>query len=268
MSATQVFIEGVGLNGPGLPDWPTACAVLAGQAAHVSQPTTLAAPTGLPPAERRRVGNLVKLALGVASEAVAASGQPADTLASVFASSSGDGDICHALCEALAGDRLISPTRFTNSVHNAPSGFWGIVSQAVMPSGTLCAYDGSFGAGLLDALTQASVDGRTVLLVSYDAPYPSPLSEARPVREAMGVGLVLSPARTSRSLASLRVALCDAPPDVLPVASLEALRQGIPAGRALPLLQALASLPGKPAQRVVLDYLNGRQLALEVQACN
>jgi hypothetical protein len=263
---TMVYIDGIGLNGPGLPNWAAGREVLSGRAAYTLAPTVITAPAGLPPAERRRVGNLVKLALAVGFEAVEASGQGADTLASVFSSSSGDGDNCHALCEALAGDRLISPTRFTNSVHNAPSGYWGIVAHAVAPAATLCAFDGSFGAGLLEAFTQVKVEGHSVLLVSYDAPYPSPLRETRPVLDAMGIALVLSPTRSAQSLASMEVSLSDEPAQTLPWPELEGWRLQIPAGRGLPLLRALA-LGGAPT-RVVLDYLNGRQLAIEVHPCN
>ena len=47
----------------------------------------------------------------------------------------------------------LSPTRFHNSVHNAPAGYWGIATGAHGPHRLrLCAYDASFAAGLLEAL--------------------------------------------------------------------------------------------------------------------
>lgn len=261
----RVFIDGIGLLGPGLPNWTEGREVMAGSRPYLPQATSLMAPAGLPAAERRRVGTLVKLALQVGMEAVATAHADAEALATVFASSSGDGDNCHALCEALADDRLISPTRFTNSVHNAPSGYWGIVSRAVAPSTTLCGYDASFGAGLLEAVTQVKVERQGVLLVSYDAPYPSPLLEARPVTHTLGIALVLSPQASAHSLACIDVALCDEAAHTLPWPELEALRQAIPAGRGLPLLQALAGTPLR--SRIVLDYLNQRQLAVELSPC-
>ncbi|MDI1258437.1 beta-ketoacyl synthase chain length factor [Aquabacterium sp.] len=266
----RVFIDGIGLNGPGLPNWAQGRDVLTGLLPYLASPTIVVPPAGLPPAERRRVGVLVKLALQVAQEAVDHAQAQADQLASVFSSSSGEGDNCHVLCEALASDRLISPTRFTNSVHNAPSGYWGIVSRAVAPSSTLCAFDGSFSAGLLEAITQVKVERRGVLLVCYDAPYPSPLLEARPVTQSLGMALVLSPHASAHSLAAIDVSLCDEAPTTLPWAELEALRQSIPAGRGLPLLHALANakgLAGLMPQRIVLDYLNQRQLAVALSPC-
>lgn len=268
---TRVFIDGIGLNGPGLPNWAQGRQTLTGSTPYVASPTVVVPPAGLPAAERRRVGVLVKLALQVAQEAVDHAQAPADQLASVFSSSSGEGENCHALCEALAGDRLISPTRFTNSVHNAPSGYWGIVSRALAPSSTLCAFDGSFGAGLLEAVTQVRLKRHGVLLVSYDAPYPSPLLEARPITQTLGIALVLSPQASAHSLAAIDVSLCDEPPTTLSSAELDALRQSIPAGRGLPLLMALSQADGRPAsmqaQRTVIDYLNQRQLAVELSPC-
>jgi predicted hotdog family 3-hydroxylacyl-ACP dehydratase len=97
-------------------------------------------------------------------------------LASVFSSSGGDGDNCHELCQALTLDgREISPTRFANSVHNIAAGYWSIGTGAMTKSNVLCAFDASFGAGLLEAMTQVAVDQEALLLVSYDTAYPLPL---------------------------------------------------------------------------------------------
>lgn len=149
--AMRAFIDGVGLLGPGLTDWPSAVQVLSGRTAYVPQRTVLPPPAALPSAERRRTGAPVKLVLAIGSEAVAASGHDPATLQSVFASSGADGHNCHAVCETLAGeDRTLSPTRFHNSVHNAPAGYWSIATGSMASSNVLAAYDGSFVAGLLE----------------------------------------------------------------------------------------------------------------------
>ena len=153
MSGLSAYVDGVGLIGPGLANWTLGKAILAGEATYVEQCALLPAADTLPSAERRRVGRVVRLALAIGYEAASAAGQDTASLATVFASSGGDGDICHQICQMLAtGDRQISPTRFHNSVHNAPAGYWGIATGARAPSTSLCAYDGSFGAGLLEAL--------------------------------------------------------------------------------------------------------------------
>ena len=223
----------------------------------------------LPPAERRRAGAVVKVSLAAAQEAVAASGLKASALPSVFSSSNGDAVNCHEICTALAShDRLVSPTRFHNSVHNAASGYWSISSGATASSSVLCARDASFAAGLLEAMTQAVIEDRAVLLVAYDTDYPEPMRTARPVPDSFGVALVLAPQRTEHSQAcwSLDPAACftDAVASALENVSLEQLRNSIPAARCLPLLHAVAI---QSAGEVVLAYLQGIQLAVRVAPC-
>ncbi|HNB46553.1 MAG TPA: beta-ketoacyl synthase chain length factor, partial [Burkholderiaceae bacterium] len=176
MKAVELYVQGVGLVGPGLPGWAAAQPQLAGLQPHQPAASVVPAPMRLPPAERRRAGTAIKIAIAVADAACSASGLDAAELATVFTSSSGDGGNCHALCEMLAsGDRLVSPTRFTNSVHNAAAGYWHIAVGSRAPSTSLCAFDGSWGAGLIEAAALVAASGRPVLLVASDAPYPEPL---------------------------------------------------------------------------------------------
>jgi len=261
----SVWVDGIGLLGSGLDNWAAAQPVLAGAAAYLPHPVLVPPPLALPSAERRRVGLSVKVALAVAHEALGASGQDAQSLAAVFASSGADGDNCDAICQALASDdRHISPTRFHNSVHNAPAGYWGIASGAMTPATVVCAHDASFGAGLLEALTQVCIEGAGTLLIAYEAPYPEPLNAVRPLPSAFGLALALMPRRGPRSLAQLHVELTEASADALENPHLEALRRQIPAARGLPLLQCIAR--GADG-RVVLDYLDPLNLALEIKPC-
>src|SRR5690242_6613848 len=171
MAQLTAHIQGIGLLGPGLESWASSTAILEGRTLYNRQPTVVPLPEGLPAAERRRVGLVVKLALGVGLQAVSEAGVQPDALPAVFASSGGDGQNCHEICQALANDeRLISPTRFHNSVHNAAAGYWSIATRSKAASNALCAFDWSFAAGLLEAVTQVVVDQTRVLLVAYDAP--------------------------------------------------------------------------------------------------
>ncbi len=250
-SGLTVWVQGIGLLGPGLGSWPAALDVLRGAALHVSRPTALPPPARLPPAERRRAGAAVKLALAVADEAVVQARVDAGTLATVFTSSSGEGVNCHLLCETLATPApVVSPTRFTNSVHNAASGCWHIAVASQATSTSLCAFDASFGAGLIEAATSVCMSGAPVLLVASDSPYPEPLHATRPLPDHFGLALLLAPAATDDSLAALTITLTDSNGSAVPIdgaafstcedASLEALRRAIPAAAALPLLVALA----------------------------
>lgn len=259
------YLDGVGLLGPGLDGWLASQPILAGTVPHVARPLTVPAPSSLPAAERRRIGFAVRLALAVADEAVAGAQRDPLQLASVFTSSGADNDNCDALCKVLASDdRHVSPTRFHNSVHNAAAGYWGIASGAMTPATVLCAHDGSFGAGLLEAMTQVAVERWGTLLIAYDTPYPEPLHAKRPLPGAFGIALVLMPGRSARSLAQITVSLSDAASDVLAEPELEALRHAIPAARGLPLLQAVAR--GTDG-RVVLDYLAPLHLDVAIEPC-
>lgn len=266
MTALNAFIESVGLLGPGLNNWSEARDLLAGRSVYVPARTAIPTPASLPSAERRRTGASVKLALAVGLEAVAASGREAASLATVFAASGGDGQNCHVICETLAGeDRALSPTRFHNSVHNAPAGYWSIATRAMASSNVLSAYDGSFAAGLLESVCQVAVDGVVTLLIAFDTDYPAPMREVRPIPDAFGVALVLAPKAGANTLARIDVRLTDAPATRLAAAGFEALRLGNPAARALPLLDALA---GERQAGVVLDYLQDVQLQVDLTMPN
>jgi hypothetical protein len=133
----------------------------------------------------------------------------------------------------------------------------------------LCAFDVSFGAGLLEAVTQVAVDQTRVLLVAYDAQYPPPLFMKRPIPEAFGMAFVLAPVAAvphagGGSLGRLTVQLADSPPDRMSNTDLEALRTSIPAARSLPLLYQLAV---RKRGIVNIEYLDGRSLAVEVDPC-
>ena len=259
------WIEGIGFLAPGMPDWPTARAILRVEQAWENLPSVLPAPAILPPAERRRASRVVKLTLAVGLEAAAHAGADVSTLATVFSASGADGHNCHAICEQLAtDDRQISPTRFHNSVHNAAAGYWGIATKAMAPCQVICAYDAGFGAGLLDALAQVVLDRQTTLLIAYDSEYPEPLFATRPVPDVAGVGLVLAPEKSERSLARITVQPSTAPAEAIADAEQDVQRNAIPALRALPMLRRLANGEGGP---VVVDYLPPMQLEIDLQPC-
>jgi hypothetical protein len=262
----SAYVSGIGVLGPGLTGWPQTAAVLLGREAYKPAATVLPMPTILAAAERRRTGRVVKLALAVGLEAVAHADANSAELASVFSSSGGDGDNCHELCQALTLDgREISPTRFAHSVHNIAAGYWSIGTGAMAKSNVLCAFDASFGAGLLEAMTQVAVDREALLLVSYDTAYPLPLHAVRPIPDAFGIALVLTPDRCANSLARMQVSLTAEPLQTLDDPALEWMRREIPAARSLPLLRLLAA--GEPG-RAIIEYLDVSRAAVQVESCS
>ena len=261
----SAWIEGIGFLAPGLNDWPAARAVLRGEATYVAAPSLLPAPSILPAAERRRASRVVKLTLAIGLEAAAHAEADISQLATVFTASGADGHNCHALCAQLAtDDRLISPTRFHNSVHNAAAGYWGIATKSMAPCQVLCAYDASFGAGLLDALGQVVIEAQPTLLIAYDSEYPEPLHSKRDTPDCAGVALLLTPQKTARSQAQIVLRSTGEMAQKMADPDLESLRTAIPSLRVLPLLQMLAK---GESGTVCLDYLAPMQLNVNLQLC-
>ena len=278
--ALVVRLRGIGLLGPGLADWATGQALLLAPSGWRSTATVLAAPSRLPPAERRRAGVIVKLSMTVAEQACAGAAIDIRTLATVFSASTGDANNCHALCEALASAApVVSPTRFTNSVHNAAAGYWHIATGSRAASTSLCGFDASFGAGLLEAASQCVAGKRPVLLVAGDVPYPEPIHSIRPITDAFGLALLLcadsdddaadrlnpganpDPKAGNCLRLSLRLRTDAVEPSNCGHAGLDALRLGVPAARALPLLQAAAL--GRSAT-LILPYLDNMMIEVSV----
>jgi hypothetical protein len=263
----RLFVEGIGLLGPGLDGWSASRAVLAGDASYVAAPTNVRASDMLPAAERRRAGVPIKLALTVGQEAFLQAGRETKTASTVFTSSGGDNDNVHAINGILAtAPREVSPTRFHNSVHNAAAGYWCIAAGSHEPSTSLCAHDASFAAGLLESATQVTVDDAVVVLVAYDHPYPEPLNTVRPITAAFGMALILTPSQTGKSLASIELDFVPGKTQETKMqdVGLETLRRGVPAARGLPLLATLAS--GKAAQ-ISIAYFDDNHLNLRVTPC-
>jgi hypothetical protein len=259
----RLYVEGVGLLAPGLDGWAASLPILGGLQDYVPAPAIVPPSALLPANERRRAAQIVKIALAVGAEAFAAARRdPADTT-TIFASSGGDGATLHEILSVLASPhRELSPTRFHNSVHNVPAGYWSIATRSQAASTSLCCHDDSFAAGLLEAAAEVSAGGHAVALIAYDVPYPWPLSAVRPIGDAFGVALVLSAERTEATRACVELELLSGsgtPSAAAP--GLEMLRQGTPAARSLPLLAALARAT---EARVVVSYLDDMALNLRI----
>jgi hypothetical protein len=262
MSDLVAYVSGIGVRGPGLCGWPQTEAVLSGRQAWVRTETLLPVPETLPPTERRRTGRVVRLAFAAGLEATRqANRDPAD-LPVVFSSSSGDGDNCHEICQTLAtAHRALSPTRFHNSVHNAPAGYWSIAAGSRCPSTTICASDASFATGFLEAMAQLGVAGTATALIAYDLDYPPPLYATRPIAAPFAIALVLESEPGPKVLARLQVSLNTAAPGQLAHRELNTLLETIPAAQGLILLEAIAT--HMPATLDV-SYLQPQSLHIEV----
>lgn len=264
----ELYVNGISTLGTGLAGWAESRAVLAGES-----PLCEAAPPEpsagvLPPNERRRSSQIVRWALHVAQEAMEQAEVDAHEVASVFASSDGETDVLDRLCTALAApQRMISPTLFHHSVHNAASGYWGIATGSQQSSTVLACYDSSFCAALLEAAAYVHIEERPVLLVAYDLPPPPPLYAARPLGGGFAAALLLTRVPSPRNLAQIDLALTNNLSEEttsMDDARLEALRNGNQAARSLPLLAAIA----RQCETLVrLEYLEDQHVLIQVLPC-
>lgn len=261
--AGNVFVDGVGFWSPRLPGWDVASAVFAGRSAPpVGESARRPAPLLLPAAERRRAPDTVALAVEVASRACAAAGAAPGELASVFATVHGDLAITDYLCATLLDAPLhTSPTRFHNSVHNAAAGYWCIATGCHAPYMTISAAEHSFGAGLLEALTQVESQQRPTLFVAYDAAAVGTLATLVSSRGMLATGLVLSPRRGHSTVAEAGWSIAGGGP--LNVTQALPRNLEFVAGNAmapsLPLLEALAAGGGP------VTLAAGPRLALQLE---
>jgi hypothetical protein len=131
-------------------------------------------------------------------------------------------------------------------------------------STSLCAFDGSFAAGLLESAAQALRQQTSVLLVSSDIPYPEPLNSCRPMAFSFATGLVINPVQSQHTLARLSLSLTQETPSRLSSAHWENIRMSNPSARALPLLAELAN-PAAGATTLHLDYLSQCSLTIQLE---
>ena len=230
---------------------------------------TMPAPAAIPARERRRAGHFISLAVEVAHQACDMAQIDKTTIPSVFASALADTDISDYMCRKLAQpEKLLSPTQFHNSVHNAASGYWSISAQNRAPSTFVSGFDRSFGAGLLEAASQVVAFETPVLMVGYDIATSSPFHEMLPIDSAMGVALVLMPSHAMpAATASLAISM-----NVVPRAGAgESANRGahpMQGGLDLALLAAQLQRGNKQTSTLAIDTPRSGHLQIELSRMN
>jgi len=261
-------ITGIGLMGPGLPNWEEGRKVLDGTVPHESAVVEPPRPQVLSARERRRTSHGVRLALAVAQEAVDNTAVDPKSLPTIFGWAHGDGPVMQRLLETLATpERYVSPTDFHNSVHNVAVGYWTIASGSHQPCSSMAAGIDTFPASLLKALTEVECEARPVLLISCGMPFPEPLNSVCPVGGSFGVALVLTPPTQAGGLAEIAASyVADATavvtePDTRALHELWSLNA---AAHALPLLESVAR---KREREISIPYGPKGRLKLAVSPC-
>lgn len=263
MTATlRVRIAGIGAWLPGAPDWTSLRGVLLGEGELAADAPAKPTAEVVPAAERRRAPDGVRLAAEVAAQACAAAGMEASALPCVFASTYGELAITDYVCATLADAPLeLSPTKFHNSVLNAPAGYWTIATGCTAASSAVAAQFATFGAGLLEAAALACADGTPVLFACGDVAATGPLAEWMRSTQPFGVALVLAPDAGAGTTIEIDI-VAQASTPASAGAAIRAVAGDNPAnGEALALLSALAT---KQPARLALHLAPALSLALGI----
>lgn len=260
-----LFIDGIGIKGPGINNWETALPLLNTPTAF--DPKSEIPPfriDSLPPMEKRRSAKTVKIAVDLADQAISMSQMDPQTPSTVFASTSGDSEVLTDICTALATeDRMISPLKFHNSTHNAPSGYWTIAHKNTQPSTSIALHELTSSAALIESATIITAEQTPVLTVIYDIPFPPPLAEIEKIPYPFGISFLFKPSPSPHTMAKITVSLVHyTPATTLDTEELEKFRGQIPSARLLPLLWALAHRQNKT---IYLDYISSRSLQVDIE---
>ncbi|MGH8125579.1 MAG: beta-ketoacyl synthase chain length factor [Rhodanobacteraceae bacterium] len=260
----QVGIAGVGAWARGAPDWPALREILLGEHS-LDKAAPDRPPAGmLPAAERRRAPEGVRLAAEVAAQACAMANADPARLPCVFASAHGELAITDYVCATLAQTPLeLSPTRFHNSVLNAPAGYWTIAAGCAAASSAATAHHRSFAAGMLEAATFACAENTSVLFACCEVASAGPLAEMTRTTLAFGVALVLTPGAGTGARMRLTLDEHGAAKQPAPVCpALRAVAGDHPCNaHALALLVVLA---GRKPARLCLPLSSGLSMDMEV----
>jgi hypothetical protein len=265
----NIVITGIGLWARGLRSYDMLRDVICG-AAPADDSFVQPKPEAIASRERRRAGLMINLAVMAAHQACEHAQVDKSAVPSVFVSAMGDTDITDYMCRKLTQtEKLLSPTKFHNSVHNAPSGYWSISAQNRAPSTFVGGYLHSFGAGLLEAASQAQAARTPVLLVAYDIANQDPFNSVTPVDESFACALVLAPAATAvsgRLQVAAEMSLCSAPvvPESSEITLLNSLSAANPAACGLVLLERIVRIQERHTEQEHLKVAASPHMAMHV----
>ena len=236
---TDIDIAGLGVWSENFSNWEEFCSVLDGDAGDTTTPLK---PELIPPKERRRAPLSVKMAVEVMDQACRMAVLEPSEVATVFASAIGDMQITDYMCRTLATTpRMVSPTRFHNSVNNASTGYWSIATHSHTPANAISGYSHSAWIAILEGAIQVVEEDIPVLVVVQDMAAPTPFQAIYASRHPFTAALLLVPVGyCSSRIASARLSVSSGavdPPQSPQIPGIEL--SGNYAARLLPLLMAL-----------------------------
>ncbi|MGS0679945.1 beta-ketoacyl synthase chain length factor [Shewanella sp. 125m-7] len=121
----------------------------------------------VPAMQRRRLSKLTKIILEAVNQC-----QPAEQCRSVFASQHGEINRTIGLLENIVDESPLSPTGFSQSVHNTASGIFSILTANQAQSTSIAAGSNTFSQAFIESYGQLHADPEPLLLVYADEPVP------------------------------------------------------------------------------------------------
>ena len=203
----KLYVSGIGIWSDLAQDWEQLKTALAENSD--TDPAGIPRSELIPRAERRRAPKTAKLAVEVAEQACRMAKADISETASVFTSVLADTEISDNICRALAlPQKILSPTKFHNSVQNAPAGYWAIGSGNHSPCNYVGGFMESWALALIEAASQCLIEQRDVLLVNYDIANKAPLSDVCQIDESFASALLLQATCTHKDSVELELELC------------------------------------------------------------
>ncbi len=262
MLKQPIYINALSVIAPGLIEPQTVHDVFSGAQKWQADALPKFMPSLLAKNERRRTTNVTNIALKAILPLLKAE-QPSDEIATIFASSDGDLATDDAICKALAREsKMVSPTQFGNSVHNAAAGYCAIGASLTGYSISLSSGNGTFSAGLLDSVSQLLSGQHTALMVAYDVTAPQPLHSFRVFEHSLALAMRLgnSPEESCLGYFNIGLDVNDNATAQCQNTSLEALRLANPIGAGIPMFEAIFKQQNR---RISLPYIFDQKLDIE-----
>ncbi|WP_116963290.1 beta-ketoacyl synthase chain length factor [Fastidiosibacter lacustris] len=126
--------------------------------------------THLPASLKRRSSDSVKLALDIAFECL---GQETQVDYVIFASQHGESSRIQLILQQISNRQMLSPTDFSQSVHNTASGLLSITKNITSNINSISAGEDTFFMAFFEAVVYLQLNPKTkVMIVIYDEVLP------------------------------------------------------------------------------------------------
>ncbi len=264
-----IYLKAVSVIGPGIKNWQELQDIFNNELLYKPQPVDKKLETFLAPNTQRRTSRNIQLAVASIQQLRLDypfdhqddSKSDSEHINYVFTSCNGDLTIFHQISSALnLPGHPVSPTKFHNSVHNAPAGYSAIALNTQAPSTSIASYQDSFANGLLEATVQSHSTHNDCLLVAYDEIPPEPLFSLFPVEADFSCAFMLS-TDAENALCQFDISISKGHKiSTMESEQFEALRYCNPQAKAIPLLYSIAR---KEDQLIFMGY-NQLQLKIKV----